>query len=140
MVLVAQAGRGTGLGRDFFGFTEGLEIGDQRDDLLVGRNGGAVGAETFGDEIGLFVHADVDLLGCPVLLAYFLAGERALQETLRLAQAEPPILAVTIRDHAAAELCLAVRSVARQEVDAFCSVCRHHPETGNSSAAKANSG
>jgi hypothetical protein len=54
------------------------------------------------------------------LLAYFLAGEQALLETLLLLDA-----AHGGSDTAAAELYLIIRSIARREVGSFCSLCQH---------------
>jgi hypothetical protein len=59
------------------------------------------------------------------LLAYFLVGERALLETLILAQAEARDLSATERDLGVTELHLVLRGIARREVRSFCSLCQH---------------
>jgi hypothetical protein len=59
------------------------------------------------------------------LLAFFLAGEQALLEALVLEQASHLPIDPNERDHALNELYYVVRAMARREVDAFCSVCRH---------------
>lgn len=58
------------------------------------------------------------------LLAYFSAGEQAIEEALILEQARASILDPTQRDDAFAELKYTVREIARREVEAFCSVCQ----------------
>lgn len=58
------------------------------------------------------------------LLAYFAAGEQAIEEALILEQARASTLEPTQRDEAFTELKLTVREIARREVDAFCSVCQ----------------
>lgn len=64
------------------------------------------------------------------LLAFFLAGEQALLEALVLEQASHLPIDPAERDTALNELYYVVRAMARREVDAFCSVCRHR-ETPN---------
>jgi hypothetical protein len=61
------------------------------------------------------------------LLAYFLAGERALLEALILAQSEIPGLPPEKRDKAVTELYLVLRGFGQREVESFCSVCQHRP-------------
>ena len=64
------------------------------------------------------------------LLAFFCAGEQALLEALVLDQASHQPVDPTDRDTSLAELYFVIRSIARREVDAFCSVCqyRHAPQ------------
>jgi hypothetical protein len=57
------------------------------------------------------------------LLVYFLAGERALLESLVQAQAEQPVRAPERHQADVVELYLALRGTALREVAAFCSVC-----------------
>lgn len=57
-------------------------------------------------------------------LAYFIAGEQALVETVILLQAEMPPAGRTESD--VAEAIRAVRQLARSEIDAFCGICTHH--------------
>jgi hypothetical protein len=59
------------------------------------------------------------------LLAFFLAGEQALLEALVLEQASRLSIDPTDRDTALAELYRAVRSIARREIESFCSVCQY---------------
>jgi len=58
------------------------------------------------------------------LLAYFLAGERALQEALFQAWAEAGDLPPETRDRAVTELYLVLNDIARREVESFCSLCQ----------------
>jgi hypothetical protein len=58
------------------------------------------------------------------LLAYFAAGEQAIEEALILEQASASALDPVQRDEAFAELKLTVRDIARREIEAFCSVCQ----------------
>jgi len=58
------------------------------------------------------------------LLAYFLAGERALQEALFAAWAEARDLPPEARDRAVSELHVVLHDIARREVESFCSLCR----------------
>jgi len=58
------------------------------------------------------------------LLAYFLAGERALQEAVFQAWEEARDLPPETRDRAVAELYLVVNDIARREVESFCSLCQ----------------
>ncbi|PTX95527.1 hypothetical protein [Opitutus sp. ER46] len=58
------------------------------------------------------------------LLAYFAAGEQAIEEALILEQASASDLDPVQRDDAFAELKLTVREIARREIEAFCSVCQ----------------
>src|ERR1022692_910461 len=58
------------------------------------------------------------------LLAYFMAGERALQGALSLAWSEARDLAPETWDRAAAELYLVLHDIARREVESFCSLCQ----------------
>jgi hypothetical protein len=59
------------------------------------------------------------------LLAYFLAGERALMEALVLEQVHSRVLPHEARDMAVAELYVVLRAIARRDVEAFCSLCLH---------------
>jgi hypothetical protein len=61
------------------------------------------------------------------LLAYFAAGEQAMRESLVLAQAEMKDLSPYARDTALAELDLAIRHIARREIESFCAVCQFRP-------------
>jgi len=58
------------------------------------------------------------------LLAYFAAGEQAMQESLILTQSELPQLNPTDRDASLAELNLSLRYIARREIQAFCALCQ----------------
>jgi hypothetical protein len=58
------------------------------------------------------------------LLAYFVAGERAMQGALAAAWAEAGDLPPEARDRASAELYLVLHDIARHEVEAFCSLCQ----------------
>lgn len=62
------------------------------------------------------------------LLAYFAAGEQAIEEALILEQARATAIDPIARDDAFAEVKRTVREIARREIEAFCSVCqfRHH--------------
>jgi hypothetical protein len=71
------------------------------------------------------------------LLAYFLAGERAMLERLVLVQAEVRDLPPEKRDRAVTELYLALHRIARREITAFCSFCRHRAPEHASAAAPA---
>ncbi|MDO8544215.1 MAG: hypothetical protein Q7S40_27570 [Opitutaceae bacterium] len=62
------------------------------------------------------------------LLTYFAAGEQALEEALILEQASRPTLEPAQRDAAFAELQLAVREIARREIESFCAVCQYRME------------
>lgn len=62
------------------------------------------------------------------LLAYFAAGEQAIEEALILEQARASAVDPQQRDAAFTELKLTVRDIARREVEAFCSVCQY-PKT-----------
>jgi len=64
------------------------------------------------------------------LLAFFLAGEQAMLEALVLEQAAHLPIDPHERDLALAELYLAIRSISRREVEAFCSVCQHRHAAG----------
>lgn len=67
------------------------------------------------------------------LLAYFLAGERALLEALICAQASRPGGAGPAKRTELTELYLVLRRIARREVRAFCSLCQNaRPETSAS--------
>ncbi len=59
------------------------------------------------------------------LLAYFLAGERALLEKLILVQAGLRDLAPEKRDKAVTEVYLVLHKIARRDITGFCSVCQH---------------
>lgn len=59
------------------------------------------------------------------LLAYFLAGERALRGALLLVLAEAPGPAPEAWKGAVSELCLVMHDIARRDVVLFCSLCQH---------------
>lgn len=63
------------------------------------------------------------------LLTYFAAGEQALEEALILEQASRPALEPGERDTAFAELQLAVREIARREIESFCAVCQYRTDS-----------
>jgi hypothetical protein len=69
-----------------------------------------------------------DAIDCPCgknpLLLYFAAGEQALQESLVLAQAERHTVDPVERDSALHDLNLALRHIARREIQAFCALCQ----------------
>jgi hypothetical protein len=58
------------------------------------------------------------------LLAYFAAGEQALQESLVLTQSMLPYLDPSDRDTSLAELNLCLRFIAHREIQAFCALCQ----------------
>jgi hypothetical protein len=60
------------------------------------------------------------------LLAYFIAGEQAMQEALVLGQSAAASLDPIERDASLAELKLVLHHFARREIEAFCGVCQHH--------------
>jgi hypothetical protein len=63
------------------------------------------------------------------LLAYFAAGEQALEEALILEQASLPALNPADRDAAFNALKSSIREIARREIEAFCAVCQYRCET-----------
>jgi hypothetical protein len=63
------------------------------------------------------------------LLAYFAAGEQALEETLILEQARVTPVDPVQRDTAFCELKTTVRDIARREIEAFCAVCQYRHES-----------
>lgn len=63
------------------------------------------------------------------LLTYFAAGEQALEEALILEQASRPAIEPAERDAAFAELQLAVREIARREIESFCAVCQYRTDS-----------
>jgi len=65
------------------------------------------------------------------LLAYFAAGEQAVQEALILAQSASPALDPTERDAALRELNIVLREIARREIESFCGVCQHREEASH---------
>lgn len=65
------------------------------------------------------------------LLAYFAAGEQAIEEALILEQASASALDPVQRDEAFTELKLTVRDIARREIEAFCSVCQFRQAVHN---------
>ena len=77
------------------------------------------------------------------LLAYFAAGQQAMQEALILVQSALPSLDPISRDAALVELNLVLHQIAHREVEAFCGVCQHrldhftapHPASTNASVA-----
>lgn len=58
------------------------------------------------------------------LLAYFAAGQQALQEALIMAQCATPDLDPLERDASLEELTLVIQDTARREIEAFCGVCQ----------------
>lgn len=62
-------------------------------------------------------------------LAFFVAGEQALVETVVIAQSENPLM----RRHESdvAEVIHLVRSMARDEIDTFCGICTHRGSDAN---------
>jgi hypothetical protein len=58
------------------------------------------------------------------LLAYFSAGEQALQESLVMVQSARPHIEPLARDNGLNELNLALRHLARREIQAFCALCQ----------------
>jgi hypothetical protein len=62
------------------------------------------------------------------LLAYFAAGEQALEEALILEQASALALDPVQRDAAFAELKTIILEIARREIEAFCAVCQYRSE------------
>lgn len=75
-----------------------------------------------------FAHATAERLpacncGNNPFLAYFVAGEQALVETVVLLQAKLPPSGNTESD--VAKAILAMRALARNEIDTFCGVCTH---------------
>jgi len=58
------------------------------------------------------------------LLAYFAAGEQAMQEALVLAQVATPGLDAHERDTSLVELNLVLAHIAQREIRSFCSVCQ----------------
>lgn len=61
------------------------------------------------------------------LLAYFAAGEQALQEALVLAQVAASPLDPLERDASFNELNLTLHHIAQREIEAFCGVCQLRP-------------
>ena len=61
------------------------------------------------------------------LLAYFAAGEQAMQEALILAQAASAPLDPLQRDASFDELNLVFQHISRREIEAFCGVCQFRP-------------
>ena len=58
-------------------------------------------------------------------LYFFIAGEQAWLEALVFTQVAIPKLEAVLRDQAVAELLNVIRTLARTEVEAFCSVCQY---------------
>lgn len=71
------------------------------------------------------------------LLAYFLAGERALLEALVQAQTDKPEPAAR-RQEDVVELGASLRSLAQRDVAAFCSVCLHRHDPAPATRPEAN--
>jgi hypothetical protein len=73
--------------------------------------------------------ASIQRPACPCgrnpYLYFFVAGEQAFLEALVLSQAELPKLDPIARDQAVAELFSSIRTLGRNEVEAFCSVCQY---------------
>lgn len=72
------------------------------------------------------------------LLAYFAAGEQAIEEALILEQARSTAIDPVQRDEAFTEVKLTVREIARREIEAFCSVCQFRHGTAAAHAASAD--
>jgi hypothetical protein len=70
------------------------------------------------------------------LLAYFAAGEQAVQEALILAQAASPALSPVERDTSLRELNVVLRDIARREIESFCGVCQHRDEASQCPAKR----
>jgi hypothetical protein len=58
-------------------------------------------------------------------LYFFIAGEQAWLEALVFTQVAMPKLEAVVRDQAVAELLIVIRTVARTEVEALCSICQY---------------
>jgi hypothetical protein len=71
-------------------------------------------------------------------LYFFVAGEQAFLEALVLSQAEQLKLDPIARDQAVAELFSAIRTLARNEVEAFCSICQYHHDPTDAKLAHAH--
>lgn len=69
-------------------------------------------------------------------LYFFIAGEQAWLEALVFTQVAIPKLEAMARDQALAELLNLVRTLARNEVEAFCSVCQYQEAALSMKAAK----
>ena len=69
-------------------------------------------------------------------LYFFIAGEQAWLEALVFTQVAMPKLEAVARDQAVAELLNIVRTLARTEVEAFCSVCQYREAALSMKAAK----
>lgn len=69
-------------------------------------------------------------------LYFFIAGEQAWLEALVFTQVAMPKLEAVARDQAVAELVNIVRTLARTEVEAFCSVCQYREAALSMKAAK----
>lgn len=69
------------------------------------------------------------------LLAYFAAGEQAIEEALILEQARASSIDPVQRDEAFAEVKLTVREIALREIEAFCSVCQFRDQARHDSMA-----
>jgi hypothetical protein len=72
------------------------------------------------------------------LLAYFAAGEQAIEEALILEQARASAVDPEQRDAAFNELKLTVRDIARREIEAFCSVCQYRERALHETTATVN--
>ena len=70
------------------------------------------------------------------LLAYFVAGERSLMESLVLAQTESTELPAERRNKAVAELTAALHTLAWKEIKAFCDLCQHRSHVPHETQAK----
>jgi hypothetical protein len=68
-------------------------------------------------------------------LYFFVAGEQAFLEALVLTQAELPKLDPVARDQAVADLFSAIRTLARSEVESFCSVCQYRDDPSGAKLA-----
>jgi hypothetical protein len=86
-------------------------------------------------------HREALLQGEPVTsaLAHFLAGEQALIEALVLSQAALPALDAGERDPSVTEFSVIIRTIAQNEVGAFCSLGQRHPISATAEVQPSNS-
>ena len=70
------------------------------------------------------------------LLAYFVAGERSLMESLVLAQTESTELPTEQRNRAVSELITTLHALAWKEIKAFCDLCQHRPHPSHETQSK----
>lgn len=72
------------------------------------------------------------------LLAFFLAGEQALLETMVLLQASAGKPDPVERDEQLADLYHAIREISRREIESFCAVCQHRHDQPAAAMAHRN--